>query len=310
MMARLGQNLGIKLLSLIFSVSLYLYVRKQQPSELTVQVPLTLLIDPATRVVDETVLRQMISVTLSGPAERLKAIESRTKASADLRGQGSGSYRATVEVEIPPESRGQVDRNWQPRVINVQLEKREMRRLPVQAVFNVQPPAGLTLAATRVQPQMATITGWESDVRRVRHLQAVINTFGLAPHFEQEVPVRAVDSQGVEVSENIQVQPPTIRVEAHLERAIWSKPVYVSPTLGDVPPTVRLHRISISPRRLVLRGPESLVGPVEFLETETIPLPDKPGVVDREVKVTLPAGVKTQEPPRVRVVITLQGAVP
>ena len=47
MMARLGQNLGLKLLSLACSFALFLYVHKQQTSTLQFQVPLAILLDEA-----------------------------------------------------------------------------------------------------------------------------------------------------------------------------------------------------------------------------------------------------------------------
>jgi len=121
------------------------------------------------------------------------------------------------------------------------------------------------------------------------------------------VPIRAMDNQGLEVSEGIQVQPATVKIEATLEQSVWSKPVYVTPILGEIPATVRLQRMSVTPRRLTLRGPESIVGPVQFLETEPITIPSAPGLVDRDVRVILPPGVRTEERPRVRVVIALQG---
>ncbi len=62
----------------------------------------------------------------------------------------------------------------------------------------------------------------------------------------------------------------------------------------------------MTPRRLTLRGPESVVGPIQILETEPIPLPDTPGIVDREARVLLPEGVETEERPRVRVAVVLE----
>ena len=56
MMARLGQNLGIKLLSLACSFALFLYVHKQQTSEVQFQVPLVILLDPNTRVTDPALM--------------------------------------------------------------------------------------------------------------------------------------------------------------------------------------------------------------------------------------------------------------
>jgi YbbR domain-containing protein len=310
MMAHLTQNLGIKLLSLGFAFVLFLYVHKQQASEATFFVPLSIQNDPNTRVIDDSSLRRTVTVTLSGPAERLKEIEPLAKAVANLAGQGSGSFYAPVEVKIPPEARKEVDVNWQPRVVNIRLEGRASRRLPVQVTFNVQPPAGLSLSKTHITPETATINGWESEVRRVRHLQAVVNSLGPGSAIDLVVAVRAVDSHGAEVGEEIQVQPPTIKVMAQLQRSIWSKPVYVSPVLGETPPSVRLRRVSVSPTRLTLQGPEAAVGAVQFLETEPIPLPDTPGVVDREARIVVPPGVRIEEPPRVRVVIALQGVSP
>jgi YbbR domain-containing protein len=314
MMARLGQNLGIKLLSLICSYALFLYVHKQQSSELQYQVPLTVLLDPNTRVTDPAVMHRMVSVTLSGPAERLKDLARHTKAVANLRGRGSGSYTQPVEVTTGPDSatdlREGVVVNWTPHVIGVQLEEESSRRMPVQTVFNVQPPPGFSVVRVSAAPSVAVVTGWEGDLRRVKRLQAIVNSLGSGSLSDVDlvVPVRAVDVQGLEVvSEGIQVQPPTIKVRAILQQTIWSKPVYVSPTVGEIPATVRLQRISVTPRRLTLRGAEDVVGAVQFLETEPITIPSAPGLVDREVRVILPPGVKTEERPRVRVVIALQG---
>jgi hypothetical protein len=161
-------------------------------------------------------------------------------------------------------------------------------------------------------PGSAVVSGWESDVRRVKRLQAAINTLGSGALSEVNlvVPIRPIDAEGLEVNEGVRVQPPTIKVQATLDRSIWSKPVYVTPSLGETPPSVRLQRISVTPRRLTLRGPENLIGPVQFLETEPIPIPESGGVLDREVRVLLPPGVKSEERPRVRVVIAMQGGKP
>lgn len=307
MMARLGQNLGTKLLSLACAFALFLYVHKQQASELSVYVPLTIRNDPTTRVSDDTVIRRAISVTLSGPADRLKPLEAQVKAVADLTGQGSGTFPASVLVTIPEDQREQVDVAWHPRIVTVRLEGQAQRRLPVQAEFNVQPPAGMSLSERHVEPATVVVSGWESAVRRVRRLQAVINSLPGATAIDLVVGVRAVDARGAEVGEEIQLHPPTIKVSAQLRRSIWLKPAYVSPTLGDVPPSVRLQRVSVIPARLTLRGAETAVGRVDFLETEPISLPATPGVFDREVRVIVPPGVTTAEPRRVRVVIALQG---
>jgi YbbR domain-containing protein len=249
-------------------------------------------------------------VTLTGPAELLKTMDTQTKAELDLTKQGSGSFRAPVKVIIPAGVRKQIDVRVQPVVVNVSLEGRATRRLPVQVTFNVQPPSGLSLDKIRVEPQTATVSGWESEVRRVKRLQAVVNSLGSGTAIDLVVAVRAVDSRGAELGEDIQVQPPTIRVMGQLQRSIWSKPVYVSPVLAETPPNVRLRKISVLPARLTLRGSETAVGAIQFLETEPIPLPDTPGVVDREARVIVPAGVRIEETPRVRVVIALQGVSP
>jgi YbbR domain-containing protein len=313
MMARFAQNLGIKLLSLCCSFALYLYVHKQQAGELKVQVPLTVLLDPTTRAVNRTLLPHTVTVTLSGPADRLRRLEREARAVIDLRSHGSGSYRVPVEVHFEPDSTADpheaVDALWQPQVLSVQLEEQISRRLAVQTVFNVQPPPGYSLGPVRLTPSSAVLSGWESDVRRVKRLLATINSLGSGtlPALDLVVPVRAVDAEGLEVSDVTQVQPPTIKVQATLVQSIWSKPVYVVPSLGELPPTVRLQRVSVTPRRLTLSGPENLIGPVQFLETEPIPIPESGGVLDREVRVRVPAGLKVAERPTARVVISMQG---
>jgi YbbR domain-containing protein len=313
MMARLGQNLGTKLLSLLCSFALFLYVHKQQSGEVHFQVALTVLQDPTTRIVNRTLLPQTVSVSLTGPAERLRRLEHEARADVDLRGRGSGTYHPLVEVHFEPDNIADpheaVDAVWQPKILPVQLEEQTARRLSVQTVFNVQPPSGYSMGPVRLTPSSAVVSGWESGVRRVKRLQAVVNTLGSVtlPALDLVVPVRPFDAQGLEVNEGIQVQPPTIKMQATLLQSIWTKLVFVVPSLGESPPAVRLERISVTPRRLTLRGPENLIGPVQFLETEPIPIPANGSVVDHEVRVLLPPGLKTEERPLVRVVISLQG---
>src|SRR5437879_4421897 len=182
MMARLGQNLGLKLLSLACSFALFLYVHKQQTSEVQFLVPLVILLDPNTRVTDPALLHRTVSVTLWGPAQRLKDLERQTRAVADLRGHGSGAHLQPVEVhagsENSSEAHDPVDVNWTPRVISIELEQRSARHLLVQPIFNVQPPPGFSLNRARAVPNAAVVSGWESDLRPVKRLQAVINSFG------------------------------------------------------------------------------------------------------------------------------------
>ena len=102
MIVRLGQNLGMKLLSLVCSFALFLYVHKQQAGELQAQVPLTIRVDPTSRIVNSTLLPRTVSVTLSGPSERLQRLERQTRAVVDLRGRRSGTYTQPVEVTIEP----------------------------------------------------------------------------------------------------------------------------------------------------------------------------------------------------------------
>jgi YbbR domain-containing protein len=308
MITRLGQNLGVKLLSLACSFALFLYVHKQRVTERTLQVPLSILHDPRTRVVDQVGPRQKVRVTFTGPADQLKLVEGQTRAVVDLRGQDSGLYREHVVVRYPPVVEDQVEVHWSPQVVTVRLEGKAARELPVQPVFSVQPPAGLKLGTVTVEPQTVSVTGWARDVNRVRRVQAVVNSLGTGSLMEVEVrvPARAVDGQEVEITEDIHVQPSTVKVRAPLQRTVWFKSVYVSPNLGETPPSVRLQRISVTPRRLTLQGPEAAVGSVQLLETEPIAIPDSPGVVDREFAVILPPSVTTVERPRVRVVIAVE----
>jgi YbbR domain-containing protein len=308
MLIRLGQNLGVKLLSLACSFALFLYVHKQQVAERTLQVSLTILHDPTTRA-DQASRSQRVRVTFTGPTEQLKLVEGQTRAVVDLRGKGSGSFRELVDVRYPDQVRDRLQVHYSPQLVNIRLEGKDSREFPVQVSFNAQPPAGLKLGPVTAQPEAVKVFGWERDLSRVRRVQAIVNSLGTGSLMEVEVkvPARALDAQGGEVTEGIQVQPSTVQVRASLQRTVWFKSVYVSPNLGDTPPAVRIERISVTPRRLTLRGPESVVGPIQFLETEPIPVPDSPGVVDREARVLLPEGVETEERPRVRVAVVLEG---
>jgi YbbR domain-containing protein len=214
-------NLGLKIASLVLALLLYAHVLTEQQRESVVQVPLTLIGLPE-------------SLTVTGhPPERVGVkIRGRWKdlirlgltasyLPIDLAHATPGVYRSTITTDevvqkaLPPELSKAVvvTEVLEPRTVQLAIEPKKVKRVPIVPSLQGVPAAGYRLAkATTVVPESVEVRGPRSAVDALDSLRTLpIDIAGEREKIQRQVDVDPGAS-------GLAVEPRRCLVIVHFER--------------------------------------------------------------------------------------------
>ncbi|MBB6051657.1 CdaR family protein [Armatimonas rosea] len=312
MIALLRRNWEYKLLSLVLSILLFVIASVQRnpsrTSSMTVQpdvigVPADLAVKVPPRVEQ---------VTLTGTTEDLELVRKQgIQVRVNANGAAAGKNALPVGYELPKAVRGRVSIEAPP-MLEVELEARIERSVPVRVLFENQPPPGFEYETPQATPEQVTVTGLASDVAQVERVVALLDNTGASGAVRREVPVVAQDKNQQVVS-RVNLKPTRVEVALLLRQAPATKTLVLSAALsGSSAPGVRLTGYQFAPSTIVVRGEpttlsklSSLLVPVSLsglatAETRKVSLTPPPGTVfagPRDVQLTLSVEGATGPPP-------------
>ncbi len=164
----LFDNLGIKLVALLLALLVYLNVYTDRPATLIVSFPLQLgelpdslsLLGPVPSAVQAELRgtgKQLIRMRITEPPVRLS-----------LAGVGPGRYEralTSADLPLPADVPIQVERLVSPRTVELQVDRKRTRVLPVAARVEGLPAGGVVWTGqVSVAPAVVEVTGPEREV--------------------------------------------------------------------------------------------------------------------------------------------------
>jgi YbbR domain-containing protein len=159
----LFDNLGLKLVALLLALLVYLNVYTDRPAKLIVSFPLQIgdladslsLSGPVPATVQAELRgsgKQLIRMRLTEPPVKLS-----------LAGIGVGRYERALtpaDLPLPPDFAIQVERLVSPRTVELEVDRRAHRRLPVAARVAGMPAGGVVWTGSLgVEPSTVEVTG-------------------------------------------------------------------------------------------------------------------------------------------------------
>jgi YbbR domain-containing protein len=297
-----GSNLGLKVLSLVIAIGLW--VAGHRDIERAVEVSVEFRNIPSDlMVVDNRV--DYVVLRLTGPRTLVSTLDAEDlKLSLDLNGAKPGTVAYPLGSNSFSIPRGVTAARITPPVIHLRLEPVMKRALPVTVRFARKPSFGYKVSQTTVQPESVSVQGPAEDVR---HLTAV-----------ETLPIDLEEGRGVikrlvRISTDgkpfsffpDQVEVSVTIAEEEIEKGFRGIDVRAKGFTGNY---------SVNPRRVHLR----LAGPKRILEkldlgSDQVYLELKGLTVGEHsvpLNFSLPAEVKVleQKPQRFKVRITKAGA--
>jgi YbbR domain-containing protein len=164
------RNLSLKILSLFFAVSLWLFVNLKATAESTLQVPVVWENVPDLLVITNEV-NDSIRVRVTGPRRILSNLEpQRLPVTLDLSGAkvGLSTYQINEKmIHLPP---GLAAAVLAPDTIQFRFELSVKKEVEVRPTFKGRPAEGYALASVEVVPNRVEVVGAQSELQGVAHV--------------------------------------------------------------------------------------------------------------------------------------------
>lgn len=250
----LGENLGLKVLSLLIGVTLWYAVAREQGAEFAFSVPLELRDVPeGLEVVEESV--QQVDVRLRGPSEILRGLSPQDlSVGIDLSGAEPGervAYLTPDDVAVPFGAR--VIRVT-PASVQIALDRTLERTVKVIPRVSGAPAEGFELAGITLSPQTITVVGPASQVQDLTQVttepvsaEGLRQPYARSVRLELDPLVRLEQDSSVELTLDVR--------EVHVRKELDDVTVRRKPDGADAnfnPNTVQV----------LVEGPKSLVEPL------------------------------------------------
>lgn len=236
-----AENLGLKFLSMVLAVTVFLLVNDDKAREITVRVPVAYSLPEDRVLVSERV--EEVKVTIRGPWRRLRKFDEKDlgRISIDLRGAQNGEIAITPDMITAPA--GVTIASISPRSMRVSFDKRSEKLVEVQPSIAGRPQHGFIALEIKATPPTVKVRGADkllaalTSVRtRELSLEGRTETFSSA--------AQLVPPDGVEV-----VGPDTVAVHVQIDEELVTRkfPAVVVGVKGE---GIDPSRWSISPRQV------------------------------------------------------------
>jgi len=295
-----SSDLGLKLFSLLFALGLWLFVNAgQKPTEKSFMVPVEFRNLPADLMTVNPAPGQ-VEVRLAGPPALLSTLDpDYLKVVLDLDGArpGTSTFRLSADFFNPP--RGVRVTRINPAVVNLRLETKAERSLPVTVRVGPKPPAGQKITRMDPMPDTVKVRGPANVVNRMTSVETVpLDLEGAKGQFTRELRLSAAD-------ESLSFMPDRVTVAVALEEEMMTR------EFGRVDVSAKnlSGKYTVTPRQaqVKLSGPKRILGELKlgpeqvYLDLKGL----KPGNHSVPLSFNLPREVKVleQKPERFKVTI-------
>jgi YbbR domain-containing protein len=264
-------------------------VEKVYPSDIPIEI-----VGQSTDLVISSDIPSSVALTLRAPNSVWTTLinqKAPVRAIIDLTGLGVGAHTVPIQIEIGIKPVEVVLYN--PRSVDIQLEKLASSQFDIKAVTTGSVAIGYQLGTPEVNQTVATVSGASSLVSQVAEIRAQVSVDGKTADFTQSVALKAYDEFGVEVK-NVTISPEKVQIKLSITQLGGFKNVVVKVvTEGQVAMGYKLTSILVDPPTVTVYSTDTaLIDALPgYIETDPINLTGLKDDINQDVNLRLPAGV-------------------
>ena len=286
--ARNKDNIA-KLTALITAIVLWFVVMNEQnpPADVTYQVPLHIRNVQADHFVSQN--EEKVDVTVRGPRSVVaSAAVDEFYAYLDMAQLSTGSHKVKVHVVVPSSLEIVA---ISPDKCGVTLDKMVRQNRKVELAYSGLATEGVRVDAVKADVEEVVIDGPSLLLDKVANVVAHVDLAGKEQDFSEEAVIRALDSEGKEVT-GITITPDKTAIQGKVISVPVSKKVKVSyRTTGTLPSDLELKGVETNISEVAVSGYLPNVEAVDSLSTEPLNLSNITGSTTVELKIDLPEGI-------------------
>lgn len=168
-----GRHKGLKLLSLLLAVALWLTVGVEEPTETTLSISLELVnLPPGMMITSE--IPPSLQVRVMGPGSAVRKLtQTRLAQSIDLTGFKRGRHALPLGPKNFNFPRGVQVTRVQPNPLTITLAPTTVRTLKIQPILEGKPPDGYEIVSVKVRPPQISVKGPYAEMADLKSLATI-----------------------------------------------------------------------------------------------------------------------------------------
>ncbi len=304
----LSNNTILKIASVVLSIMLWFYVMGDINPELTTtinNIGVDLLnIEELSQSGLEMIGQKdyVVQVEIKGRRNDVYKVTSENiKISADVMGFKSGTNSVPLEISVPA---GVKLTDFTPKQIKIELDRIVQKQKPVEIIRTNKHLDGFMTNAPTVEIEEVLVAGPESFVNNVEKVIGEMDVGGLTESVSQNVPLRAVDSEGNEV---VGVSIGQAYAKVHLDVYRFASIPVVADIIGEVDENYRVVSVSVIPETIQLQGNTDAIEVEKSIKTEAIDVTGITESIEVDVPILITEGLTSSyQNGSVRVIVNVE----
>ncbi|HEX9017354.1 MAG TPA: CdaR family protein [Chloroflexota bacterium] len=296
-------NLGLALLALLISITLWVLVVNDQNPERTDTPDIAIPVE-VTKIQSGLVLMnnpEPVRFKIQAPRDRWSGFRASSfQASVDLSRVGPGIQSVPI---IADASDPQVHvLEVIPPTASIRLEEVRERTVPVKVNLVGNVPFGYVYGKPKVDPEVLVVSGPSSLVQSVDTASVDVRLDGITVDIDAAFHPSPVDSTGNTVR-NVKLSVETARVQLSVQQQVSYKQLGIRPNLtGNPAGGYWVESVVSEPASVTVVGDPKVLAGVDYLDTAPVDVGNATSSVVQDVRVVTPQGVSlVQQQQTVRV---------
>lgn len=280
------KNTGLKVLSVVFAVLLWLYVIGEGQ-------------DP-TRHTEKEVNLKYYNLAEGFTAEGPDTVKVKTwgtekengdvEVYIDLNGLKEGQYKLPVKVKT---LKGALLTAVEPKEVEVTIKRINEHTFRIKPHMTGSLPSGYELWGLEISPDTCLVKGEEKAVKRIKEVWCEIDLAQVKGTAVMEAPLKMVDERGAEVKGDLRIIPSKTTVYLVSGDMLKNKEVGVNVIFEGIPEDKHeLGVVSIIPDKITVLGNPSIIEGLQKADTLPISLEGRNASFSQRVKLVLPDKVR------------------
>ncbi len=303
MKKRLLNNIGIKILSVIAAIVIWILVVNVDDYMVTKKIsgiPVTIINEDVVTGLDKVYELEgdgSVTIIVKGPRSIVESLKAQDfKATADL---SKLSLTNAVEIMVSAERANisnQISISCPDNMLSVTLENRLEEQFPVSVLVEGEPAEGYAVVGKSSAPNMITVSGAESVVKRIKSVQVTVNVGNAKDDVSFVAKPVYLNSDGERVKSN-KISANVDAVDAVVEIVKTKQiPVSVS-TTGEVMSSYGVSSVEYQPTTIEVAGREENLDKIDKLDIRNVNISGLSENTEITINVAdyLPTGVQTLE---------------
>lgn len=302
------ENILAKILALFFAFLLWIYVMAETNPTITrviSNVPIEIknvqeLSDEGLTIKNDTDFKT--NVRISGRNNLVRDITNKDiVAYADITG-----FRNVGVNNIPVviEDIDNIDILTENQIIRVELEEIIRKQKSVDIELLGSPKEGYLVGDIKSNPSKVWVEGPKSKIENIDTLKATIDINDLNENSNEFITLIPMDSSGKEI-DGVVLEKEIVEIIIPIE---ISKSIPIEPNIDniEVKDGYRITNIIINPKFITVRGHESILNDLDYINTEPINLEDLDENISKNIGLEIPPGVIIEENRDININIRVQ----